>query len=321
MSSERLVTLLSALSSEQFVSGTALAEKLGLSRASVHLALQSAARYGVEIERVTGRGYRLLEPLSWLNAEQIQQALGAEWQIEVLPEIDSSNAELLRRPSTLKPFCLAAELQTAGRGRRGRSWSGALAGSLLFSVAWPFFGDMTRLSGLSLVVGLALAEALDRCGVPRVRLKWPNDVIVDYRKLAGILIEVQAEANSPCRAIIGIGLNIKLPALVRDEIDQAVVDLAQLGVPVMDRNLILIELLKSLEYWLQRFAEQGFAGCRQEWELRHAYQGETVRLSSVDGGFVVGRVSGLGDGGELLVETDAGIKPFTVGEISLRREA
>lgn len=321
MPNQRLLTLLSALSSEHFVSGTALAARLGLSRASVHLALQSAASFGITIESVAGRGYRLAQPISWLDAALVSQAMGAGWQIDVLPLIDSSNAELLRRPSSSLPVCLAAELQTAGRGRRGRAWSGALGGSLLFSVAWPFNVDMTRLSGLSLVVGLALAEALEQCGVPRVKLKWPNDVIVDFRKLAGILIEIQAEANSPCRAIIGIGLNIKLPPAVRDEIDQAVVDLDQLNAPNLDRNQLLIALLKSLEHWLPRFVSDGFAGCRRAWDSRHAYQGESVRLLGADGAIIVGRVQGLGDAGELLVETDRGLRSFTVGEISLRREA
>lgn len=321
MPNQRLLTLLSALSSEHFVSGTTLAARLGLSRASVHLALQSAASFGITIESAAGRGYRLAQPISWLDAALVSRAMGAGWQIDVLPLIDSSNAELLRRPSSPFPVCLAAEVQTAGRGRRGRAWSGALGGSLLFSVAWPFNVDMTRLSGLSLVVGLALAEALEHCGVPRVKLKWPNDVIVDFRKLAGILIEIQAEANSPCRAIIGIGLNIKLPPAVRDEIDQAVVDLDQLNAPNLDRNQLLIALLKSLEHWLPRFVNDGFAGCRQAWDSRHAYQGESVRLLGADGAIIVGRVQGLGDAGELLVETDRGLRAFTVGEISLRREA
>lgn len=321
MPNQRLLTLLSALSSEHFVSGTALAARLGLSRASVHLALQSASSFGIAIESAAGRGYRLAQPISWLDVDLVSQSMGAGWQIEVLPLIDSSNAELLRSPASSLPVCLAAELQTAGRGRRGRAWSGALGGSLLFSVAWPFHVDMTRLSGLSLVVGLALAEALDQCGVPRVKLKWPNDVIVDFRKLAGILIEIQAEANSPCRAIIGIGLNIKLPPAVRDEIDQAVVDLDQLNVSNLDRNQLLIALLKSLEHWLPRFVSDGFAGCRQQWDSRHAYQGEAVRLLGADGAIIVGRVQGLGDAGELLVDTDRGQRSFTVGEISLRREA
>lgn len=319
MATERLLSLLRLLSPQQFVSGTDLAARLGLSRASIHLILQSAESLGINIERVPGRGYRLQQAISWLDAAVMQAALDGAWQIEIQPVIDSTNAELLRRPSLTHPFCLAAELQTAGRGRRGRPWSGAVGGSLLFSVAWPFAMDVSRLSGLSLVVGLALAEALDSCGVPRVQLKWPNDVMVDFRKLAGVLIEVQAEVNSHCRAIIGIGLNVQLPAAVRDDIDQAVVDLAQLLPGSIDRNQLLAAILRALAVRLGQFAREGFAACRAEWELRHAYHGQLVNLHSPDGRLVEGRVAGLGDNGQLLLESAGTRHAIHVGELSLRR--
>lgn len=320
MANERLLTLLRVLSPSHFVSGTELAALLGLSRASIHLALQTAESLGIAIERIAGRGYRLREPISWLDADQIAPGLRPGWQVEVLSQVDSTNAELLRRPPLPYPFCLAAELQSAGRGRRGRSWAGALGGSLLFSVAWPFGGDVSRLSGLSLVVGLALAEALDRCGVPRVQLKWPNDLMVDFRKLAGILIEVQAEVNSHCRAIIGIGLNIKLPPTIRDDIDQAVVDLSQLQPGLTDRNQLLTAILSALDARLPQFTREGFVACRDEWQLRHAYQGQDVYLSGSKGPVLEGRVIGLGDSGQLLLETTSGLQAINVGELSLRRE-
>lgn len=319
MATDRLLSLLRVLSPDHFVSGTELAAHLGLSRASIHLILQSAETLGIAIERVPGRGYRLQQAISWLNAAAVEAALEREWQVEILPAIDSTNAELLRRPSLAHPFCLAAEQQTAGRGRRGRPWSGAVGGSLLFSVAWPFAMDVSRLSGLSLVVGLAVAEALDNCGVPRVQLKWPNDVMVDFRKLAGVLIEVQAEVNSYCRAVIGIGVNVRLPAAVRDDIDQAVVDLAQLLPGLADRNQLLAAILRALSERLRRFARDGFAACRPEWEQRHAYHGQLVNLHSPDGRLVEGRVTGLGDNGQLLLESAGTTLAIHVGELSLRR--
>lgn len=318
MTTDRLLTLLRALSAEHFVSGTHLAARLGLSRASVHLDLQAAEQLGVAIERVPGRGYRLRDAVSWLDEQALRSGMGANWQVDVVPVIDSSNAELLRRPLLPWPCCLAAELQTAGRGRRGRQWLGSAGGSLLFSVAWPFNSDISRLSGLSLVVGLAVAEALEHEGVPGVQLKWPNDLVVDFCKLGGVLIEVQAEVNSHCRAIIGIGLNIRLPEAVCALIDQPVTDVRRVAGSMPDRNRLLLAILHSLERWLPRLLREGFASCRPAWEQRHAFQGRQVRLSAADGRLIEGRVLGVDDGGQLLLETPQGIQALHAGELSLR---
>lgn len=316
---ERLLTLLRGLSAAHFVSGTELAEQLGLSRASIHLALQDAEELGISIERQSGRGYRLRQPISWLDAAALEKRLGPPWHIEILPLIDSTNAELLRRPLLPTPVCLAAEMQTAGRGRRGRTWNGAVGGSLLFSVAWPFAADISRLSGLSLVVGLALVDALQRCGVANAQLKWPNDVVVDFRKLAGVLIEVQAEVNSHCRAIIGVGLNVRLPDHVRRSIDQAVVDLAQLLPGLPDRNELLATMLQSFDAFLPTFIREGFAPFRSRWDAVHAYHGQPVQLLGADGRTLEGTVAGLGEGGQLLLQTATGQMAIHAGDMSLRR--
>lgn len=321
MTSDRLFPLLRALSADEFVSGTHLAAQLGVSRASVHLDLQAASELGIAIERVPGRGYRLRAPISWLDENWLKEQMGSRWQVEVATTLDSTNAELLRRPLLPWPCCLAAEQQTAGRGRRGRSWSASVGGSLLFSVAWPFNADLGRLSGLSLVAGLAVAQALEQHGVAAVQLKWPNDLLVDFRKLAGVLIEIQAEVDSHCRAIIGIGLNVRLPDSVRACIDQPVADLEQLLGRAPDRNRLLLAILQQLDHWLPLFLREGFPACREAWLQRHAYQGRAVRLTGADGQVIEGRVEGVGDGGQLLLRTPAGLQSLHGGELSLRAGA
>ena len=317
MAAERLISLLRQLNAADCVSGEALAARLGISRASVQLALKHAEALGVTLERVPGHGYRLQHPADWLDASCWDLPPG--WTGQVVPVIDSTNAELLRNRTWPHKTVLAAEWQTAGRGRQGRPWLGVPGGSLMFSLVWQFSQDVTRLGGLSLVVGLALAETLAEWGVPRLKLKWPNDVMVDYRKLAGILIEAQAEAGSPCRAIIGIGLNLRLPAVIRDDIDQAVVDLASLLAVVPERNRLLSALLGHLEQQLTAFEAEGFAGVRARWLSWHAYQGQAVRLRQPSGAEFCGTVTGVGDEGELCVLLSEGERRFSVGELSLRR--
>ena len=239
--------------------------------------------------------------------------------VEVVHETGSTNADLLARAASLtEPLLLVAEHQTAGRGRAGRSWLSSPEGSLTFSLAWRFEGGPQALIGLPLAIGVALAETLAGLGV-QVQLKWPNDVLKDGDKLAGILVETQSAPGGGIWAVTGIGLNLLMP----DEME-ARLGRSAAGVPWlarMERDALMAALLDGLAAALREFAARGFAAFSARWNLRHAWQGETVVL--LDAGKVVqeGLAAGVDDSGRLLLDTADGRVPVLAGDVSLRVKA
>ena len=254
-----------------------------------------------------------------MNAERIAALSHAGVLVEVVPETGSTNADLLARAARLtEPVLLVAEHQSAGRGRAGRSWLSSSENSLTFSLAWKFDGGLQQLSGLPLAVGVALGDALGRLGV-QVQLKWPNDVLKDGDKLAGILVETQSAPGGGIWAVTGIGLNLLMP----DEME-ARLGRSAAGVPWlarMERDALVAALLDGLAAALREFAARGFAAFSARWNLRHAWQGETVVL--LDAGKVVqeGLAAGVDDSGRLLLDTADGRVPVLAGDVSLRVKA
>jgi len=318
-------SVLRILSDADFHSGEAMAQRLGVSRGSIWNALRALDEGGLELHKVRGRGYRLPDPPQWLDREAILATLGTKatlFDLAVLDTVESTNRTLMQRAALEAPHasCIVADLQTQGRGRRGRIWHGALGGSLTFSLLWRFQQGAGFLSGLSLAVGVALMRALKAHGVQDAALKWPNDVLHNHRKLAGVLIELQGDMHGPTAAVIGVGLNVKLPPGVRDHIDQAAVDLFSIGgASLLGRNQLLAHILAHLADVLQQFELEGFSSLREEWVGRHAYHGKNVRMMLPSGTYEEGCVSGVAEDGSLLLATPDGARRFATGEVSLRR--
>lgn len=251
-----------------------------------------------------------------MNGAAIAALSGSSVSVEVVEETGSTNADLLARAATLAgPLLLVARNQTAGRGRAGRSWLSSSEGSLTFSLAWKFDGGLPRLTGLPLAVGVALADTLERLGV-QVGLKWPNDVLRDGDKLAGILIETQAAAGGGVWAVIGIGLNLLMPDELEARIGRSVASLPWLA--RMDRDALLAALLDGLAGALAEFDRAGFSAFAARWNLRHAWQGELVTI--LDGARVLheGSAAGVDDAGRLLLDTANGRIAVLAGDVSLR---
>jgi BirA family biotin operon repressor/biotin-[acetyl-CoA-carboxylase] ligase len=251
-----------------------------------------------------------------MNAADIAALSKAGVAVEVVEETGSTNADLLARAACLSgPLLLVARNQTAGRGRAGRSWLSSNEGSLTFSLAWRVEGGLARLTGLPLAIGVALAETLEGLGV-QVGLKWPNDVLRDGDKLAGILIETQAAQDGGVWTVIGIGLNLLMPDELEAQIGRSVASLPWLA--RMDRNALLAALLDGLAGALREFERAGFAAFAARWNLRHAWQGETVTV--LDGGAVLheGSAAGVDDAGRLLLDTADGRIAVLAGDVSLR---
>ncbi len=307
----------------RFHSGEDVARDLGRTRASLSEALKKSADLGVELFSVRGKGYCLAAPIEFLDASVVSSSLvaGSRIRLQVVDEIASTSTRLLEMAAAGAPSgtCLAAEWQSAGRGRRGRSWVSSLGGSLTFSLLWRFERGAGHLGGLSLAVGLAVARALAACGAARVQVKWPNDVLVDFHKLAGILVETSGEMAGPSVAVVGVGVNFRLADAVVDRIDQPVTDVSRAASSAPSRSGLLGALLRELESVLARFERDGFAPFRADWLALHAYQGRPVRVLPAGEAPFDATVTDVGADGTLLVTRSGGrIVPLSSAEISLR---
>ena len=326
-------SLLRQLADGEFHSGEDLAAKVGLTRARVSQVLKEAEGAGLALERMKGRGYRLLEAPDFLDAKSIRGQLDAlavarattlPLAVEVVDQIESTSSELMRRMQRrdVHRVALAAEWQTAGRGRRGRTWTAIAGGSLAFSLGWKFEQGAGFLAGLSLAVGVAVVRALEAEGFRDIALKWPNDLIHRHLKVGGILIELNGDALGPTTTVIGVGLNVRLPPAARKDIAVPVTDLAAIAgrkaLPI-DRNRLLACLLAELAAVLDVYAKEGFAPFVVEWQHRHAYQGKSVKLLLPDGATVTGKVAGVDASGALVLADGPRRARFLSGEITMRR--
>ncbi|QWP78463.1 bifunctional biotin--[acetyl-CoA-carboxylase] ligase/biotin operon repressor BirA [Lysobacter sp. K5869] len=312
--------------------GDALAAAAGQTRAAVWKRIEALREAGVAIEAKPGRGYALSQPLDLLDAAAIETALSPPSRarldsLDVAWSIDSTNSELLRRPTPARGAAvLLAERQTGGRGRRGRVWASPLAAHLYLSLARSFGGGLARLGGLSLVAGIAAAEALHTLGFQAVRLKWPNDLVAldgdGLRKLGGLLVEGGGEYAGPARAVIGLGLNVRMPAAAAAQIDQPWCDLAALaGAQPPARSAVVAALLDSLLPALDEFDAQGLAPFLDRYAAFDALAGQTVGVLGSDAEHR-GTALGLADDGALRVRLDDGEeRRFHAGEVSVRRGA
>ena len=318
--------ILKQLADGKFHSGEALAVHFGVTRATIWNAIKHAESLGIEVFSVRGRGYKLPQAIDFLDETKVLQAIGEQrawFKLQVLDEVESTNTYLMQQAAkgAAHVTCVAAHVQSKGRGRRGRTWVSGLGSSLTFSLLWRFNCGAAALSGLSLAVGVALIRALASFGVNNAQLKWPNDVLVsdengDNKKLAGILIDLQGDMDGPSAAVIGVGINLRLPENVLKNIDQPAIDLASLA--NIDQNMLLGALLKNLAQVLSDFEQHGFLGVRDEWMRYHAYQARPVRMLLPNGTDVQGVVKNVAEDGILLVETALGLQRFSAGEISLR---
>ncbi|CDG85252.1 biotin--[acetyl-CoA-carboxylase] ligase [Janthinobacterium agaricidamnosum] len=245
-------------------------------------------------------------------------ASAAQVAIEVVAETGSTNADLLQRAAAHGldgPTLRIAGQQTAGRGRAGRPWLSEPGATLMFSLAWHFKGPLQQLAGLPLVVGVALAESMEALSVP-VRLKWPNDLMKDGSKLAGILVETQAAPDQGIWAVIGVGINLVMPDALEQRIGRSVSAVPWLA--QMERNDLMAALLNRLAALLAEFDDTGFAAFGERWNRLHAYQGKAVKI--LDGGQLLqqGVALGVDHGGRLLLQGEHGVTAVMSGDVSLR---
>lgn len=312
--------VLRLLSHQEFVSGEHIARRLGCSRTTIHNAVQTANEAGVVVHAVQGRGYRLAGEMDWLDPASFSERLDAAgFHVHYFASIPSTNSYLLDESRKGAPHrtVAIAEWQTQGRGRRGRTWLAPLGNGLAFSLLWRSGRPAAELSGLSLAVGVALVGALRGLGLMRAEVKWPNDIVVDGQKLAGVLIELSGDMLGPSAAVIGVGINLQGGDELSQTVGQAVTDLStHLG--HVNRNEVFMALLMALDEVLARFEHAGFAAFREAWNMCHAYHERTVDVLTGQGERIAGVAKGVDELGALLLDTREGLQRFHSGDVSLR---
>ena len=316
--------LVAALAAGDALSGSALAARFGVTRAAVWKRIEELRAAGLPIEAAAGQGYRLAQPVELLDADTLRDALPPDARrryadIAIHWELDSTSSELMRRAAIAGDYtvCLA-EQQSAGRGRRGRAWQSPPACNVYLSLLKRFDRGMGGLAGLSLAVGVAVAEALESVGARGIGLKWPNDVLADGRKLAGILVELGGEFLGPCHAVIGIGVNLRLPDVARAAIEQPATDLAAVAGPMPSRHHVVAALLDRLMRRLDGFAQDGFAASQPDFARRDLLQDVALALTDARGTHR-GVGAGVDARGALLLRQGDTIAVFDSAEVTVRK--
>jgi len=315
-------SLIKQLTTGQFVSGQTIGEMLGISRSAVSKHIKGLSEMGLDVYRVTGKGYRIAEPIILLDKKVIEQTLSTAYpkrNIEVHSVIDSTNDYLMRNIhlNIAQGSTCVAEYQSAGRGRRGRQWISPFGSHIYMSMYWHLEQGMSAAMGLSVVAALAVSDAIKALYQIEVELKWPNDIYVKGKKLAGILIDLEGQALEPCHIVIGLGINVNMPSQSGAAIDQPWTDLQSHSQQTVNRNLLVAKLIDCLTSRLIEHSEHGINQMLVDWQQADLYLNKPVRLITGEKE-TQGICRGINNQGALLLETDGIVKPIYGGEVSLR---
>ncbi|MGC0811992.1 bifunctional biotin--[acetyl-CoA-carboxylase] ligase/biotin operon repressor BirA [Pantoea agglomerans] len=308
--------LVDILSDGEFHSGEQLGETLGMSRAAINKHIQTLKSWGLDVYTVTGKGYSLSAPIQLLDEQAILSQV-TQGNVSVMPVIDSTNQYLLERMHEMESgaACIA-EYQQAGRGRRGRQWFSPFGANLYMSMYWRLEQGPAAAMGLSLVIGIIMAETLRSLGADDVRVKWPNDIYLNDRKLAGILVELTGKTGDAAQIVIGAGINLAMRTADASQINQGWINLQEAGVTV-NRNELAARLINSLREALPLFEQEGLTPFVARWAALDNFINRPVKLL-IGEREVHGIARGVDSQGGLLLEQDGEIKAWVGGEISLR---
>jgi len=317
--------LLNYIADGRFHSGKLLAELLNVSMTAVWKQMKKLEQFGLGVQAVRGKGYRLSQPLQLLQAENIWPRISDEKRdgienMEIFFETDSTNKHLMKRLQTedIHRNIVLAEFQTAGKGRRGKQWVSPLASGICMSIGWHFDPRPEALTALSLAYGVIVVRAMKAMGYKSIKLKWPNDIVHNDRKLGGILIESRAETAGPCDVVIGMGLNIDLSKRVIGSIDQATVtDLATISSNQATRNTIAGTLIEESLSGIEEVSNNGYSAFIDEWRSHDSLYGKQVNLILPNSSYI-GKAKGVNNNGMLTMLINGKTKLFASGETTLR---
>jgi len=318
--------LIKKLASGQFFSTQQLADDLGISRTSAWNYLKSLEQVGFELHAVSGKGTRFNQVIELLDSEQIVSHVSPEKQhlvtkLDLLEVCPSTNHHLLQQNS-LKPLpngavCLA-EMQTMGRGRLGKTWVSPYGQNIYASFVWNFKSGIAALSGLSLACGVAVCRVLEELGISGHRLKWPNDILWQGKKLGGILVEIQGESQGGYSVVVGIGINYQMSQQSSTDIDQPWVDVCTAFGGSIGRNKLAGRLIEQVLDMLGRYEEEGLAPHVDQWNAFDGYNDKSVKILSGNS-VTTGVAKGISPNGELILQKADGSQQLIMsGEVSLR---
>lgn len=321
----RLHELLRLIADAEFHPAGQLAGRLGLSYTATRELLNILDQYGLTILKRPGKGHRLAGKIDLLEPVLILSGLPPEVKkcldrFEIFTTINSTNQYLLEKmPASRKIHAVLAEHQTSGRGRSGNSWFSPMCSGINLSILWHFSKPMpaSSFNCLPLAVGSAVLRALTAMGFKKISLKWPNDIVSQGRKLAGILIETKGKAGQKQQVVIGLGLNTRLPTGAQNNISQAYTDLASIKKDIPSRNDIAISLISGLILLLNRYMETRIQDIITEWQKYDCIRGKKVQLI-LPRKTVTGRAAGIDNKGALLIAINGKIEKYTSGDLNLR---
>ncbi len=315
-----LSSVVALLNDGDYHDGTTMGDQLGITRSGVWKVIKKLENYGVKLDSIKGKGYAMLEPLILLDPKKIKKQLYANIDLVCFESVSSTNDYFAIKPFSRAIKVCLAEQQTEGKGRMGRKWHSPFAQNIYLSCLYPFQKDISELAGLSLVTSLAIVDAINQHGVSGAKVKWPNDIVYDNKKLSGTLIEVAAEAHGISYATIGIGINVNM---VEDkkEISQSWTSLRKILNQYIDRNELCISLINNLLTYLQRFEAKGFEVFVNEWMQKDSLMKRAIALK-VGNQTIEGKVVGINEQGHLLLKLkDGSTRAFSSGDTSIIKDA
>lgn len=328
--SPSLQKMLPILNDGQCHSGPSLSAQLGISRNAIWKHMQQLVTWEIPIQS-THQGYTLLQPLILLDEEALRLAgqLPASIPLSILATTTSTNDVLRLHPKPVDFECCLAEYQSQGRGRFGRSWTSPFASNIILSAKWRLHHDLSKLGGLSLVIGLSILKSLQSLGIDKLKMKWPNDILHENRKLAGILVEIQAEIHGQLNIVIGIGLNVNFPSQpsflttptasspALDPKTREITSLQAILGSYQNRNAIAGPLIQNLYSQLKIFQKEGFSAFHSAWQKADALENQPIALLNGQE-LTQGIARGINEEGNLLLENEAGqIHAYSAGEVTL----
>ena len=331
---QRVNLLLNVLADGEFHSGQHLAEQIGISRTAIWKLVAKLQSWDIEIYSVKGKGYKIPDGLNLIDKSKLDSLVENKLkhfpQIDLLTTIDSTSTYISNkwdesvesRNGQNKNFtssgrvCIA-EHQSKGRGRKGNQWISPFGANLYFSIGIELPVGLSVLGGLSLAIGIGLTEAINKITAKKVKLKWPNDLLCENQKLAGILVEASGDSNDTSFINIGIGINWDMPEKFSKEINQPWINLLEISSKNIDKTTLTANLLIELDQTIDQFIHQGFDAFSKKWGKNSAFIDQTITIKTHNGN-IDGIEKGIDKNGAIVVITSHGEKTFYSGEVSLR---
>lgn len=319
--------IITILADGRFHSGEKLAKSLGVTRSAIWKIIHDMERFDIPIFSLPKKGYQIPDGVELLDETKIRQQLSNVAAtkiplIEIFDSIPSTNEYLLAKTknnqSLSGQICLA-EHQSAGYGRRGREWYSPFGSNLYFSMVWDFGKDPAEISGLSLALAVAIVRTLKHFQIENhLQLKWPNDILWNYKKLGGVLLEITAQPHEKTKVVIGVGLNVNMPKYNAARISQPWTDLKSILRKNVSRNLVVAILINNFVETLEQFNTKGLSAFLAEWQKYDATFEKNVVIQTPQH-TQQGVACGVSEKGELLLRNaENQVTKIMSGEVSLR---